>query len=157
MVLQFQSANEAATERLGRALADVVSSGTVIGLNGPLGAGKTRLVQAIATGLGVPADVVTSPTFVLINEYPHGRLPIYHFDAYRLRDVDEFRELGPDEYFYGDGVCLVEWAERVAEVLPAERFDVQIDIGGASERVFQFEARGEAAAKMLAKLTTRIN
>ena len=86
---------EKETARLGKLLADVLPAGTVIALIGTLGAGKTRLVQAVAGALGVPREEVTSPTFVLVNEYVGGRLPVYHFDAYRLRDEDEFLELGP--------------------------------------------------------------
>ena len=82
--------NEQDTERLGAALADVLPPQTVVALIGTLGAGKTRLVQAVATALGVPAGSVTSPTFVLVNEYRQGRLPVFHFDTYRLKDDDEF-------------------------------------------------------------------
>ena len=91
--------NEQDTERLGAALADVLPPGTVVALIGTLGAGKTRLVQAVATALGVPAGGVTSPTFVLVNEYRQGRVPVFHFDTYRLKDDDEFLALGPEEYF----------------------------------------------------------
>src|SRR5579871_5394859 len=94
----FHAADEAATARLGRALADALPAASVVALIGPLGAGKTRLVQAIAAAAGVKDQEVVSPTFVLIHEY-RGRVPIYHFDAYRLRDEDEFLQLGPQEYF----------------------------------------------------------
>ena len=90
-------------------------------LIGTLGAGKTRLVQAVAAAVGVPRANVTSPTFVLVNEYTGGRLPIYHFDTYRLKDDDEFLNLGPDEYFDSNGLTFVEWADRVADLLPADR------------------------------------
>ena len=93
--------------------------GAVVALVGPLGAGKTHLVRAIAEGLGIrDSRVVSSPTFVLIQEYD-ARLPIYHFDAYRLKPA-EFADLGAHEYFQGEGVCLVEWADRVGEQLPSE-------------------------------------
>ena len=133
--LAYEATSEAQTERLGAALAAELSPGAVVALFGTLGAGKTRLVQAIATVLGVPADEATSPTFVLINEY-HGRLPIYHFDAYRLRDDDEFLELGPDEYFEGDGVTFVEWADRVQRCLPAERLEIECEAIGETARRF---------------------
>ena len=112
--------NEAATDRLGKVLAEVLPPGTVIALIGTLGAGKTRLVQSVAAALGVPRDEVTSPTFVLVNEYLNGQLPVYHFDTYRLRDVDEFLELGPEEYFNGAGLTFIEWADRVSDCLPAD-------------------------------------
>ena len=117
----FTANNEHDTERLGAALADVLPPGTVVGLIGTLGAGKTRLVQAVAAALGVPPGNVTSPTFVLVNEYRGGRMPVYHFDTYRLKDDDEFLDLGPDEYFDSNGLTFVEWADRVADLLPDER------------------------------------
>jgi tRNA threonylcarbamoyladenosine biosynthesis protein TsaE len=147
----YESRNEADTARLGAALAEVLPAGSVVALNGPLGAGKTRLVQAIAEALGVPRIECVSPTFMLINEY-QGRMNVYHFDAYRLKDEDEFLELGPDEYFYGPGISLVEWAERVDRCLPAERLEVRIEPSGASERRFEITARGERYAELLQRL-----
>src|SRR6478672_6872154 len=123
----FVSHGEFDTERLGAALASVLPAGTVVGLIGPLGAGKTRLVQAVATALGVRPGSVTSPTFVLVNEYTSGRLPVYHFDTYRLKDDDEFLNLGPDEYFDSNGITFVEWADRVATLLPKDRLEIAID------------------------------
>ena len=138
----FTVASEADTERLGRALADALPPGTVVALIGTLGAGKTRLVQAFAAAHGVPREEATSPTFVLVNEY-RGRLPIYHFDAYRLRDDDEFLELGPEEYFEGDGVTFVEWADRVERCLPAERIEIVCEAVGETAR--RFTVRGTTA------------
>src|SRR5207302_10261856 len=114
----FDVSDLAGTLAFGRGLAGLLFPSTVVALIGPLGAGKTHLVRAVAEGLGV-ADgrVVSSPTFVLIQEY-QARLPVYHFDAYRLRGPGEFADLGAHEYLEGDGVCLIEWAERVAEALP---------------------------------------
>jgi tRNA threonylcarbamoyladenosine biosynthesis protein TsaE len=136
----FTSNNERDTDRLGAALASALPPGTVVGLIGTLGAGKTRLVQAIAAALGVPRETVTSPTFVLVNEYTGGRLPIYHFDTYRLKDDDEFLNLGPDEYFDSGGLTFIEWADRVAELLPADRLEIDIKITGESNR--QISIRG---------------
>ena len=87
-------------------------------------------MQAVAAALGVPPGNVTSPTFVLVNEYRGGRLPIYHFDTYRLKDDDEFLDLGPDEYFDSNGLTFVEWADRVAELLPDERLEITIEVTG---------------------------
>jgi len=126
--------NEQDADRLGRALADVLTPGTVVGLIGTLGAGKTRLVQAVAAGLGVPEGGVTSPTFVLVNEYRGGRLPIYHIDTYRLKDEDEFLQLGPEEYFDGDGVTFVEWADRVEDLLPDDWLEIELEVTGDTER-----------------------
>ena len=104
--------NLAATEDLGRRLGENLFPGAVVALNGPLGAGKTFLTRATALGLGIPDErMVTSPTFVLIQEYK-GRLPIYHFDLYRLAKGNDFQDLGAAEYLEGQGVCLIEWADK---------------------------------------------
>lgn len=132
----------AATEAFGHRLGALLFPGAVVALVGPLGAGKTHLVRAIAEGLGVrnPA-AVNSPTFVLIQEYP-ARLPIYHFDAYRLSGPREFAELGTDEYFTGEGVCLVEWADRVAEAMPAELLRIEIQPVDENRRTFEITGVG---------------
>src|SRR2546421_783747 len=142
-----------ATEAFGRHLAELLFPGAVVALVGPLGAGKTQLVRAVAEGLGI-ADGrgVSSPTFVLIQEY-EARLPVYHFDAYRLRSPAEFFDLGAHEYFEGKGVCLVEWADRVEPCLPAEHLRVTVSVTGESSRRFAVEGRGEryaAAVRALA-------
>jgi tRNA threonylcarbamoyladenosine biosynthesis protein TsaE len=135
-------ASLAETEALGRRLGQLLFPGAVVALVGHLGAGKTQLVRAIAEGLDIPnPDVVSSPTFVLIQEYA-ARLPIYHVDAYRLRSEAEFAELGVHEYFEGDGVCLVEWADKVRGVLPAEYLEVRLHITGPQARRVELEARG---------------
>jgi tRNA threonylcarbamoyladenosine biosynthesis protein TsaE len=139
----FEIANLAATESFGRRLGSLLFPGAVVALIGPLGAGKTHLVRAIAVGLDIASpSQVSSPTFVLIQEYM-GRLPIYHFDAYRLRSEAEFAELGVQEYFAGDGVCLVEWADKVADSLPEERLAIDIVVTGIETRGLEGTARGE--------------
>jgi tRNA threonylcarbamoyladenosine biosynthesis protein TsaE len=132
----FVAKSEQDTERLGKALASHLQPGTVVGLIGPLGAGKTRLVQAFAVAVGVPAGRVTSPTFVLVNEYSGGRTPVYHFDTYRLKDDDEFLNLGPDEYFDSAGITFVEWADKVETLLPKDRLEIAIDPVSETERRF---------------------
>ena len=123
---------------------------------GPLGAGKTHLVRAIAEGLGIANPVVvSSPTFVLIQEYA-GRLPIYHFDAYRLAGAAEFAELGVHEYFQSDGVCLVEWADKVREVLSAEYLEIRIAITGEESRQFDLISHGQRYAALIDALQKRI-
>ena len=148
----FTAENEADTQRLGSALAEVLPPGTVIGLIGTLGAGKTRLVQAVAAGLGVPPDSVTSPTFILVNEYRGGRMPIYHFDTYRLKDEDEFLELGPDEYFDSAGVVFVEWADRVAELLPTEHMEISIEVLGETSRRITIDGTSPRIDQLIEKL-----
>jgi tRNA threonylcarbamoyladenosine biosynthesis protein TsaE len=134
--LVYESTSEEDTERLGEALAEVVEPGTVIGLVGPLGAGKTRLVRALSEALGVDPGAIASPTFVLIHEYP-GRLPIFHFDTYRLAGPEEFDALGPADYWDSGGVCLVEWADRVADRLPSDAWTIRIAPAGETARRFE--------------------
>lgn len=153
--LTFTAESESDTARLGRALADVLPNGSVVALVGTLGAGKTRLVQAIAEASGVDAATVVSPTFVLVHEYA-GRRPIYHFDAYRLKDHDEFLALGPEEYFDGAGVTLVEWADRVARCLPPEYLEIRIDVGGPTRREFSVRSVGGSYAEVVARLEKRL-
>ncbi|MEX0613022.1 MAG: tRNA (adenosine(37)-N6)-threonylcarbamoyltransferase complex ATPase subunit type 1 TsaE, partial [Pirellulales bacterium] len=114
--------------------------------------GKTRLVQAVAAALGVPPGSVTSPTFVLVNEYAGGRTPVYHFDTYRLKDEDEFLALGPDEYFESSGITFVEWADRVAELLPDERLDITLEVTGETTR--RISLRG--TSPRMQELATRV-
>jgi tRNA threonylcarbamoyladenosine biosynthesis protein TsaE len=133
MPLTLDLPDLAATDRFGQQLAQHLPPGSVVALSGTLGAGKTRLVQAIAAACGVdPADV-TSPTFVLCREY-HGTRTIYHLDAYRLKDEDEFLELGPEEMFASDGLVFIEWAERVASYLPAACVEITLEVTGETSR-----------------------
>lgn len=142
----------AATEALGRRLGALLFPGAVVALVGQLGGGKTHLTRAIAEGLGVrhPA-AVTSPTFVLIQEYP-GPVPVYHFDTYRLPGPREFADLGVDEYFAGDGVSVVEWADRVAGMLPVERLTVTLHVTGPTSRRIELTAIGERYEAVLRSL-----
>ncbi|MBN2021324.1 MAG: tRNA (adenosine(37)-N6)-threonylcarbamoyltransferase complex ATPase subunit type 1 TsaE [Pirellulales bacterium] len=147
----FDARDESDTTRLGRALAAALPGGTTVALCGTLGAGKTRLVQAVAEARGVDPRDVVSPTFVLIHEYPADE-PIYHLDAYRLRDEDEFLELGAEEYFGENGLTLVEWADRVKNCLPPDRVDIEIDVVGPTARCFRIRARGGVSPDILARL-----
>jgi tRNA threonylcarbamoyladenosine biosynthesis protein TsaE len=141
-----------ATQVFGRRLGGLLFPGAVVALVGPLGAGKTHLVRAVAEGLGLrDGRVVSSPTFVLIQEYP-ARLPVYHFDAYRLRGEAEFAELGAHEYFEGDGVCLVEWADRVRGCLPPEHLRIALTVTGENSRRAEVEAVGDNYAAIVEKL-----
>ncbi len=141
-----------ATSRFGRCLGQLLFPGSTVALIGPLGAGKTALVRAVAEGLDTPDPrAVSSPTFVLIHEY-RGRLPVYHFDTYRLRKPAEFFDLGVGEYFDGVGVCLVEWADRVEEHLPDEHLRVTLSITGETGRRAHVEARGARYEPLLRQL-----
>ncbi len=111
------SASADATITHGHAVAATLRRGDVLALSGELGAGKTHFVKGLAAGLGA-TSAVTSPTFTLLHEYPGGRLPLYHFDFYRLDDADEALRIGLDEYLFGDGVCVIEWAEKFPALLP---------------------------------------
>jgi tRNA threonylcarbamoyladenosine biosynthesis protein TsaE len=138
-----------ATLAFGRRLAGLLFPGAVVALIGPLGAGKTHLVRAVAEGLGL-ADgrAVSSPTFVLIQEYP-ARLPVYHFDAYRLGGPEEFLDLGAHEYFEGAGVCLVEWADRVESCLPPDHLRITLAVTGETSRGLAVEGFGERYAALV--------
>jgi len=123
------------TLRLGHCLARLLREGDVLAFTGELGAGKTCLIRGICDGLGV-ADDVTSPTFTLINEY-RGRLPVYHFDLYRMESADSVFDLGIEEYLDGGGVCLIEWAEKYPEVLPDARVAIRLQISSDTTRDIQ--------------------
>lgn len=138
----------AATDAFGAQLAQCLRAGDVIALSGDLGAGKTRLVQAVARALGVPDEVVNSPTFVLIHEYS-GRIPLRHCDVYRLRSADEFAELGLEELFSEDGAALVEWADRVAGDLPSDRLEILLQATGPHERRATLTATGPRSRALL--------
>ena len=124
------------TFELGRKIGLTLKPKDVIALFGPLGAGKTTLTQGIAEGLGVK-DYVTSPTFILINEYM-GRIPLYHIDLYRLDDLSQVEDLGIVEYFDKDGVCIIEWAEKLKDLLPANAKTIKIDILSEDKRELTF-------------------
>jgi tRNA threonylcarbamoyladenosine biosynthesis protein TsaE len=143
----------AGTEAFGHRLGQHLFPGAMVALVGPLGAGKTHLTRAIAEGLHVanPA-AVNSPTFVLIQEYA-GPVPVYHFDTYRLSGPREFAELGAEEYFASDGVCVVEWADKVADVLPADHLRVEITPTGPTARRFVLTATGPRHERLLADLS----
>ena len=138
----YLSENLAATDRLGAALAAALPDGAVVALCGTLGAGKTRLVQAIAAACGIDRSEVVSPTFVLCHEHTGSRT-LYHFDVYRLSGDEEFQRLGPQEYFEAGGITLIEWADKVAASLPEERLEVSIEVTGESSRQFTLRAWGD--------------
>ena len=123
--MKFITNSEEETERLGARLAVKLEPGAVIAFTGDLGAGKTAFTRGLARGLGI-LDRVTSPTFTIVQVYESGRLPFYHFDVYRIGEVDEMEEIGYEDYFYGNGLCIVEWAERIRELIPAQARHITI-------------------------------
>jgi len=149
--MQLLLANEEATNSLGRKIAEALQPGTIVSLVGDLGAGKTRLVQSIAAGLDVPAELVNSPTFTLVQEYP-GRVPLRHCDTYRLRDPDEFLDLGLDELLGMDGVALIEWGDRVMHLLPRDVLRVEFTIESPTSRSVAMTATGKISRAVLEKL-----
>ncbi len=139
------------TNKFGEKLSKLLIAGDIIFLNGELGAGKTTLSKSIGEGLGVK-EYITSPTFTLINEY-EGRLPLYHLDVYRLNSYEELEELGVEDYFYGNGVCLIEWAEKFSEDLPEYRLEVWISKGKTDdERYIKLRAFGDRYKKLIEEL-----
>ena len=132
---------------LGRVLGASLGPGSVVALRGELGSGKTVLIQGVARGLGF-AGRVSSPSFVIVNEYDAG-LTIYHVDLYRVEDAGSLRDIGHREMFWGDGVALVEWAERAGDLLPPDRLDIAITIAGPVTRVFEMAALGDRSAGAL--------
>ncbi len=141
------------TAALGTALAALLQPGDVVALSGDLGAGKTTLVQGLARGLGI-TQPVTSPTFILINEY-RSTPPLYHVDCYRLVDAPaEAWAIGLDELLYDDGICVIEWADRLRSLLPAERLDVILIWIGPHERLVEIVGRGARYAVLVHALSS---
>jgi tRNA threonylcarbamoyladenosine biosynthesis protein TsaE len=142
----------AQTVELGARLGRLLAPGDFIALVGELGAGKTQFAKGIAAGLEVdPGTPVTSPTYNILNIY-QGRLPLYHFDLYRLHGFEEIAELGFEEYFYGAGACVVEWAERLGEELPEQVLTVSLAHAGADARSVSFAGSGARADELLQAL-----
>ena len=150
--LRLSSHSEEETRAFGAGLARLCVGGELIGLNGELGAGKTCLVRGIAEGLGIAAQKVRSPSFTLVNEYSGGRLPVYHIDLYRLAATDMDR-MALREYLYGDGVCVVEWFDRLGEAAP--HLHVQLTFVGENERLFVATGHGARYAELLRRLRER--
>lgn len=142
---------ETVTNDFGRRLGSLLKPGMVVALIGPLGAGKTTLTRGIAEGLGCDKSMVASPTFALVHEYP-GRVPIYHFDVYRLPNLQAFLDLGAEDYFRGDGVCLVEWADRVEPALPNDCLRIKLAHDGDGRRMI-IDCDHEPASKVIEELS----
>ncbi len=126
------------TIALGEAFAGRLSAGDIVLLSGDLGAGKTHFVKGVARGMGIDESHVNSPTFTLIHEYTGGTLPVYHVDAYRLKSAQEAVEIGIEDYLFGEGVCLIEWPERLEGLLPEGCIHVNIVSTGTEKRRFSY-------------------
>nr|WP_317349667.1 tRNA (adenosine(37)-N6)-threonylcarbamoyltransferase complex ATPase subunit type 1 TsaE [uncultured Blautia sp.] len=124
MIIETRSPEE--TFILGKKIGEAALPGQVYTLNGDLGVGKTVFTQGVAAGLGI-TEAVSSPTFTIVQVYEEGRLPFYHFDVYRIGDIEEMEEIGYDDYFFGQGICLIEWAKLIREILPEKRISVTIE------------------------------
>ena len=148
--LELISHSPEQTQRLGIRIGELALAGDIFLLVGSLGAGKTCLTQGIAWGLGIN-EYTLSPSFVIVREL-HGRLPLYHIDLYRLDHIEEVEELGLDNYLYGKGVCVIEWAEKGLSVLPAEHLIIQIGYLSDTERSFQLEPSGKRYLEVLGQL-----
>ena len=143
MVIETHDPEE--TFEVGRPIGMNAKPGQIYTLTGDLGVGKTVFTQGVAAGLGI-TEPVNSPTFTIIQEYKDGRLPFYHFDVYRIGDLEEMEEIGYDDYFFGQGICLIEWAELIEEILPEKRIEVTIEKDlekGFEYRKITIEERGE--------------
>ena len=124
MIIETRSPEE--TFELGKKIGEAAKPGQVYTLNGDLGVGKTVFTQGVAAGLGI-TEPVSSPTFTIVQVYEEGRLPFYHFDVYRIGDIEEMEEIGYDDYFFGEGICLIEWAELIRDILPEKRSEITIE------------------------------
>lgn len=129
--------DETETKKFATDVAQTLKKGDVIALVGDLGTGKTTLSKYIAETLGI-TEIITSPTFTIVQEYHSGRLPLYHFDVYRVDDIEEMYRIGYEEYFYGEGVCIVEWADIVEEIIPEDAKVIFIEYGeDEGERLYR--------------------
>ena len=143
MIIETHDPEE--TFEVGRKIGMNAKPGQIYTLTGDLGVGKTVFTHGVAAGLGI-TEPVNSPTFTIIQEYEDGRLPFYHFDVYRIGDLEEMEEIGYDDYFFGQGICLIEWAELIEEILPEKRIEVTIEKDlekGFEYRKITIEERGE--------------
>ena len=134
----FISNSPAETEAIGRQLAEEIGVGSVLAFKGDLGSGKTVFVKGLVAGMGSRADV-TSPTFTIVHEYRGGRVPVYHFDFFRLEQEQSISLLGLDDYFFGDGVSVIEWADRFPELIPHQARWILFEIKSENQRAMTFQ------------------
>ena len=148
----YISKNQKETIKLGERLGRLLSEGNIVALTGQLGAGKTTFIKGVAKGLGVKGSkYVNSPSFVIVKEYK-GRLPLYHFDVYRLEDPLALDTVGYQEYFYGKGATMIEWADKIKQLLPEEYLELALSLKGPDEREIKAFAHGAKYEKILGRL-----
>ena len=134
----FTSDSPAETEALGRRFAKDVIAGAVFALQGDLGTGKTRFTKGLVAGIGSDAEV-TSPTFTILHEYGGGKLPVYHFDFFRLENAARLAQIGFDEYLFGNGLCVIEWADRFADLIPDDARWIRFEMKSAEQRLIHMK------------------
>ena len=151
MNFTISTKNPEETKKLGKEVGKLAKPGDLLAFYGELGVGKTCFIQGISRELEVQ-DYVTSPSFTIINEY-HGKIPIYHFDLFRLNNAEEILELGYEEYFYGEGLTVIEWAEKIEQLLPKEYLKIDIKFKDCYERTISFISQGDRFDKFLKELS----
>jgi len=140
------------TIKIGRLIGKNLKSGDIVCLFGQLGSGKTILTKGIAAGLGIKKEKVVSPSFVLIRQHSQGRIPLYHFDLYRLRNAQDILGLGYEEYLFDQGVAVIEWADRLKYLLPQECIKIELSIKSDKQRLLKFSAFGRRYKELLKKI-----
>ena len=149
--MQIITKNSSQTIRLGKKIAKLFKKGDIVALIGNLGAGKTTLVKGIAQGLGVKKEKVNSPSFVLLKEYK-GKLPLYHFDFYRIKKTKESYDIGLDEFIFGDGVSVIEWADRIKSFLPKDYLGIEFEFKDTNTRKIKLFGLGKHYKKLVKKI-----
>jgi tRNA threonylcarbamoyladenosine biosynthesis protein TsaE len=148
--------SEAQTEKIGMMVGSLLQKGSFLALYGDLGGGKTCFTRGVvATAAPDSAYLVSSPTFAIMNEYP-GQTPVYHFDFYRLARGDEIAELGFDDFFHGQGICIAEWSEHLGDMLPEDHLKITFEHAGTDRRKITIEARGDISRKLLSALGCKL-
>lgn len=154
--MRFISYSISDTLKIGKEIAKNLRKGDILCLFGELGSGKTALTKGIAAGLGVRKNKVISPSFVLIRQYNSGRIPLYHFDLYKLKAMQDILTLGYEEYFYNEGITVIEWAGRLECLLPKEYLKIKIYIRDNQQRLFEITALGSRYKELLARVYENI-
>ncbi len=150
-MLKIKTNSAEETEKLGRLIGESLIGGEIIAMTGDLGAGKTTMTKSLAKGLDID-EHITSPTFTIVNEYD-GRLKLFHFDVYRIEDIEEMYDLGYEEYFYSGGVCIIEWANLIKEILPEDIINIEISTLDEGKREIVISGKGEKFDHLVKELS----